>query len=1006
MRKKNLKILGVILIFLFSLNIFTGIINQGIIPANNQKKSENEPILDIKDEETINEEPLNKESPKTAGSIELEHDYDFSFNTTIDEVWNNSLSFTDYNTSGSGPSFWMQVPEPKGRIVSFQFNISNLRNSTGDLIDKDFFSGPFEGISVQFWNYSKVGNGDKSEYFQIQDAPGLGNSTCKFKAYINETYGAVLRLASLPYATYDAVIYLNISESNIIKTEFIPDTENTDSDSITWDLNYQSSISAEGNYSANLQIENFSDFTLKSVAGKNEGYWQPITYIITATGIILNEHFDEFSIQLTTPNYISIIYNDNLTFIDPLTGKGTPNDNELHLSVTCKAAGNLTIYFRNSTNDVNIVVNQTVAKDEIVFYNYIMNQTTPGGLGSLEIILMNKSDKINFGLKFAEVTFYKNALIMAYSDNTTAFSEFFVLAAYIDIDKLWMLLILNATGHFDPYLTEDQALNQSSIVNATVTYNLEGLAGELDYSYVPLPGINFSIYNLVIDLKEFQIVPGDYNLTFRANKIGYSKREFISHIVISKKDVIVKVDVIPTDQIIEVEENFAITISFIVYVSYFPWYETFLRVPVDLSFEILKDGKLDEKFIIPDIVQSFTIQAPMENDTIPGEYDLNITIISDYYRGNFTVNLTVIKKPLTINVAYDEDDLEEGEEFELTWELSGGSSKNRENMSVDVFIDGIYHATYNLNKGFSGITKLELDEGDYYVTYRLISPFYTAETTVKLEIEGEEEPEPTWLEENWLWVLIGIIAIIVMAALAVFLLISRHKVKAKRALDSELVALKTKTTASEQKISLIEAQISQIASIYWIIIVHSEQGTTMVEISDFRFGEVLDEKYKHLIGKGMMRDSALIGGFLTAIRNFSRETSDTSLEYQPVFNSQTDYSTVVDDNEIHRRILEGTNYFMAFVSSRGTIEISDVLSSVNTLFQEEYGEMVEKFNGAISPFRPFEETVVDFLHNEIRELQKKLKEEQLLLGQFEGHLKEVQEKIGIKPKKSADLDYK
>jgi len=48
MSKKNLKILGVILIFLFTLNIFTEIINQGIIPANNQNKLENTPILDIK----------------------------------------------------------------------------------------------------------------------------------------------------------------------------------------------------------------------------------------------------------------------------------------------------------------------------------------------------------------------------------------------------------------------------------------------------------------------------------------------------------------------------------------------------------------------------------------------------------------------------------------------------------------------------------------------------------------------------------------------------------------------------------------------------------------------------------------------------------------------------------------------------------------------------------------------------------------------------------------------
>ncbi|TFF99946.1 MAG: hypothetical protein EU540_05950, partial [Promethearchaeota archaeon] len=182
MRKKNLKILGVILIFLFTLNIFTGIINEGIIPANNQKKSENDPILDIKDDEIIKEDPINEESPKTAGPIKLEHEYDFSFNTTIDEVWNNSLSFTDFNTSGS--PYWMGISEPKGLIVSFQFNISNLRNSTGDLVDKDFFSGgPPEGIAVQFWNYSKVGTDYKSEYFQIQDAPGLGNSTCKFKAY-------------------------------------------------------------------------------------------------------------------------------------------------------------------------------------------------------------------------------------------------------------------------------------------------------------------------------------------------------------------------------------------------------------------------------------------------------------------------------------------------------------------------------------------------------------------------------------------------------------------------------------------------------------------------------------------------------------------------------------------------------------------------------------------------------------------------------------------------------
>ena len=166
------------------------------------------------------------------------------------------------------------------------------------------------------------------------------------------------------------------------------------------------------------------------------------------------------------------------------------------------------------------------------------------------------------------------------------------------------------------------------------------------------------------------------------------------------------------------------------------------------------------------------------------------------------------------------------------------------------------------------------------------------------------------------------------------------------------------------------------------------------------------EEHKDLIGKGVIRDSALIGGFLTAIRNFSRETSGTSFEYQPVFNSQTDYSTVVDNNEIHRRILEGTHHFMAFVSSRSTIEISDVLTAVNSIFQENYGDIVKRFDGAVSPFKSYIPEVILYLHNQIRELQKKLSEEQLLLEHYNRHLRDVQDKIGIKPKKSAGTDYK
>ena len=142
--------------------------------------------------------------------------------------------------------------------------------------------------------------------------------------------------------------------------------------------------------------------------------------------------------------------------------------------------------------------------------------------------------------------------------------------------------------------------------------------------------------------------------------------------------------------------------------------------------------------------------------------------------------------------------------------------------------------------------------------------------------------------------------------------------------------------------------------------------------------------------------SALIKRFLTAIRNFSRETAGESHEYQPIFNSQTDYSTIANDKEVHRRILEGSSYFMAFISARGTMEISEVLSAVNSKFHDGYGEAAKEFLGKVTVFNPYKEEVATYLQNEIRELQKKLEEEILLRQHYERHLKQVQEKIGIK----------
>ena len=978
MKKKKLKLIVIILILLFTLDIFGVIFNNNIIPADKQMGSAKDFKKELINEEITNEERNQIESPKTASHVELEQEYDFSFNTSIDETFNMSWSYNNYQNNT-----WMTQPELKGYNVRFQLNITNLRNSTNDLVDPDFFAA----IVVTFWNFSKIPN--KAEYFALSDAPGTGNCTSNGNVYINETYGGYFKIdtAGNVLCTFDAVMYFNLSRSRIVETEFIPTIENTETDLITWELIF-SGFSVGGNYRAVLIPENFSDFMLKNVLGKELTYWRPINYTTTPTNIIINELYEEYLIELQTPNYLSIVYNDNLTL---------PDKNELRLSIACNMGGNLTIYFRNSTGDLTRV-SQLVNEDDSVEFNYIMYNDTEGGIGSLEISLINESSKINFGVKTAEITFYKHATVGAYSQNTTAFTDFFVLAAYFDTDKLNWLYYQNSTGKISQ--TGDWMMNQSLIRNATVTYAFESLFGELDFGYIP--GIDLDLYNEIVDLKEFQISPGDYNLTFLASRPGYQNLEFVTVFNISKKEVYVDLQISPLDGILVIEETFAITVRFGISVSYPPYYETFLRTPVNISFQVLKDGIIDDEFLFPNVIESYTISGPMENNSIPGDFILNISIISDYYNGSASVNVSVVKKELDLAIDYDTTILE-NRNANISWSLEDNSFiGNRENMSLQIILDGQLYDEFNLTSNSTGFAIFQLGAGSHNITYRLSSPFYSAVETIIIEVlgipisSGGGDDDDDKGEDNLLLIIVISLILFAVSALAIFMMISRSKVKAQRELESELIALKTKLVATENNVSHFETQISEIAGIYWILIIHSEQGTAMVEITEFRFEEVLGDSFEVVIDKGIVRDSALIGGFLTAIRNFSRETSGTSHEYQPIFNSETDYSTIVNDKEVHRRILEGTDYFMAFISSGGTMEISEILSTVNSKFRDGYGVEAKAFLGRISVFKPYKEEVVSYLHDEIRDLQKKLTDERLLLNQYQGHLRQVQEKIGIK----------
>jgi hypothetical protein len=974
------------------------------IPANYKKNLiiDNKILNDQKSDAPINEDPIEFENIKSADVAEEQQNHNFSLTAYIEENWTQNLLYLEMNSTkpDNSQTDWMVLQNTEGATIdAVNFYMINLMNLTSWAL---VYPSNFTTMYLSYLNES-IGRE------RIGVVNNLLNDSIPVLGYGQADYNTPLKINDTDNAqfvvwndwienaniSYTSLMFISAHREYDINTKFTPNKENTESDLISWEINYEGHLNALKNgfnqfYDASIKIEELSNFTVKNVLGFDGKYWLPLNFSKNETHIsinynLINNSIEDFRIELQTPNYLSIVFNDNLTGITP----------ELRLYANCKIAGNLSIRFK-ITNGTILNASWLVQENDTIFYNFIMPQNATGGLCSLNVTLTNNS-KSQFGVKILDLYFHKKAYLQGYTENTSAFSEFFVAVGYIDWDKFMYIYALNNSGIIN--INQSQMLEMSTILNANVIYQLEDLQGELEYKFLGgwYGAPNISAYWEVVDLSAYQIPPGTYNLTFIASKPGYDTLVNVISIVISMKAVFIEIESINENLVIE--EPFSITIN--LYDN--ETHRNFLMDPVMLNLTFTnidtKEIELDVQWPLP-VIQSLTIQDVVGNDTLPGNYTLDFIIDSEYYYGNITYKIDVKKKQLDISLIYD-DEVDENEDFDIGWSLEQDNfTGNRENMTLEIYVDGALFREINLtsNAISSGAINFEFEEGDYTITYRLISPFYEAERIINIEaVEEKSKPiEKSWLEENWVMLLILLLVIIAMSTFGIYMTLSRRKVKAQRALESELIALRTKTAATEDNISLIKTQISQISGIYWILVIHSEQGTTMVEISDFRFKDVLGDKYQEYIVSDTIRDSALIGGFLTAIRNFSRETSGTIQESMPIFNSQTDYSTIVNDKEVHRRILEGADYFMAFMSSRETMKISDVLTAVNSKFRDGYEDHVKEFVGKVVIFKPFEEEVVNYLHNELRELEKRLKDEIMLLEHYNKHLKEVQEKIGIK----------
>ena len=473
--------------------------------------NDNSPIDQISDDNQLDidlpkEEPIDMEDLKTADISEDQQNHNFSLDVFVDENWVEYFVFPGLNSTKLNEieTNWIEIPRTNGSRVIFTYFMTKLVNSSDGL---PVMPSNFTTMKLSYENQS-LEREDIGEINDIQPQPnkdGL-NATISGMVDINKTKNARFVVWNdwdeNTNISYNAIMLINRKNQYNLTSKFIPTKENTQSDAITWEINiegHQNCLSYDGY----VKIEELDNFTVENVLGYDGNYWTPLNYLRNETCVFINETFSEYKIELQAPNYLSLVFNNNLTSEAP----------ELNLYAKCKIAGNLSIRFQ-LTNGTILNASWLVQENETVYYNYVMPLNSTGGAGSLNVTLTNNS-KSNFGIKIREVTFHKHTEWWVSTSNSTgAFSQFFIAGAYIDWDNYWYYIILNATSpSFN--ITPEQLHELILIRHAEVTYELEDLKGELNATLLgPWFGApNITVYWKVVDLSEYQIPPGSYNIT-------------------------------------------------------------------------------------------------------------------------------------------------------------------------------------------------------------------------------------------------------------------------------------------------------------------------------------------------------------------------------------------------------------------------------------------------------------------------------------------------------------
>ena len=323
MIRKNTSILAIILLAIF----ITSLIHIPTFNTNDNSPSDQISNKDKLDRDIPKEDPLEIEDLKISDISDELQNHNFSLDLFIDEDWLEVFFFQGLNSTKLNEieTDWIEIPRTNGSRVSFAYYLINLVNlSDGQSV----MPSNFTTMKLSYSNQSL----QRDEIGEINDLPqpnpnGL-NGTISGIVDINETENARFVIWNDwdedTNISYDAIMLINRKTQYSLESKFIPNKQNTQSDLIIWEINYEGHQNCLS-YAGYVGIEDLENFTVGNVLGYDGKYWTPLNYSRNETGIFVNDPFLEYKIELQTPNYLTVVFNDNLTSSAP----------ELRLYSTC-----------------------------------------------------------------------------------------------------------------------------------------------------------------------------------------------------------------------------------------------------------------------------------------------------------------------------------------------------------------------------------------------------------------------------------------------------------------------------------------------------------------------------------------------------------------------------------------------------------------------------------------------------------------------------------------------